>query len=270
MTPLGAAISRGNYTAVKTLLEHSSQINCDQNRGYFLLRTAIYKNSTGIPIMIISIKLNILKYIYYKCLLLKFIFLEIVELLIQHNSATKEQTTDEESGSLLHVACDLGNADIAKLLVDRGKIEINIEDKWKIRPVHVAAAKGRLNILKYLHDQGADLNAEDVFGNTPLGWAVFCKSLDCETYLKNFNAKYKDFVVPPPPDAESAKSVNEVSETTIEQLELETDGKKDIKKINNKTSIPVRKTVSTMVTKIEGATNPSFQMGDEKKEVTTV
>ena len=47
MTPLGAGISRGNYLAVKTLLEHSSQVNCDGYGGYYLLRNALYNNHEG-------------------------------------------------------------------------------------------------------------------------------------------------------------------------------------------------------------------------------
>jgi hypothetical protein len=47
MTPLGASVSRGNYAAVKTLLEHSSQVDCDQTGGYYLLRNAIYNNLSG-------------------------------------------------------------------------------------------------------------------------------------------------------------------------------------------------------------------------------
>ncbi len=47
MTPLEASISRGNYLGVKTLLEHSSQVNCDQHGGYYLLRNALYNNHGG-------------------------------------------------------------------------------------------------------------------------------------------------------------------------------------------------------------------------------
>jgi hypothetical protein len=47
MTPLSASINCANFDAVKMLLEHSSQVNCDQLGGYGLLRSAAYTNSTG-------------------------------------------------------------------------------------------------------------------------------------------------------------------------------------------------------------------------------
>jgi hypothetical protein len=37
----------GSATSVKTLLEHSSQVNCDQHGGYYLLRNALYNNHGG-------------------------------------------------------------------------------------------------------------------------------------------------------------------------------------------------------------------------------
>jgi ankyrin repeat protein len=106
---------------------------------------------------------------------------------------------DLERGSILHVATDLGNLDTVKLLVEKGKIKESMGDRWKITPIHVAAAKNRLEILKYLLENDGNQDIEDIFGNTPLGWAIFCKADECTAYLKSLNAREKEFVVPPPP-----------------------------------------------------------------------
>ena len=66
MTPLGASVSRGNYQAVKTLLEHSSQVNCDQNGGYYLLRNALYNDQTGIYSIAIEPWLKVLAVLYLR------------------------------------------------------------------------------------------------------------------------------------------------------------------------------------------------------------
>jgi hypothetical protein len=117
-------------------------------------------------------------------------------------------------------------------------------------------------------EQGADFNCEDVFGNTPLGWAVFCKAKECEEYLKSLNANYKEFVVPPAPEEEEEEEIENTQEIdeideTFQQLEIETENQ------TRKSSIPVRKGQSTMI-KVHGSTNPSFELNEERHAVTSV
>lgn len=47
--------------------------------------------------------------------------------------------------------------------------------------------------MKYLIENGADINAEDSLGNVPLGWAHFSDSHDLVKYLKDLNAIDKPF-----------------------------------------------------------------------------
>ncbi len=187
-----------------------------------------------------------------------------MELLLQYNCITKNEDIDESNGSLLHVACDIGTEVIVKNLVEKGKLDVNVEDKWKIEPVHVASAKNHINVLKYLQEKGANINCEDVFGNTPLGWAMFCKSEECEAFLKSLNAQYKEFVVPPPSNNVETEEQQQQEEDgkNIEPLEIEHATEKDKKR----TFIPVRKSSSL----INGSTNPTFDMNEERKAVTSV
>ena len=141
------------------------------------------------------------------------------------------------------------------------------KDKWKIKPTHVSSAKNHIEVLKYLIQQGADINCEDVFGNTPLGWAVFCKAEECESHLKSLNANYKEFVVPPASEegeeeVENSQESEDIDET-FEQLEIETGHQP------RRSSIPVRKGQSTIL-KVNGTANPSFELNEERQAVTSV
>jgi ankyrin repeat protein len=171
--------------------------------------------------------------------IVKYKNIEIVNILLQYNCETQHDETDLDRGSILHVATDLGNLDIVKLMVEKGKLSMNIGDRWKITPVHVAAAKNRIEILRYFVENNVDHDIEDIFGNTPLGWAVFCKADECIEYLKSLNAKEKEFVVPPPPPAS-----NDASE------EL--------------TDIPLG------TKPVDGKLNPSFELNETKTETTIV
>ena len=138
--------------------------------------------------------------------------------------------------------------------------------KWKIKPVHVAAAKNHIDVLKYLVEQGTDINSEDVFGNTPLGWSVFCKAEECETFLKSLNAHYKEFVVPPPANELENEEYEENGEIQIpiEALEIAEEDN-ELKR----SSISISKGQDTIL-KTHGTSNPTFEMNEERKAVTSV
>jgi len=53
------------------------------------------------------------------------------------------------------------------------------------RPLHIAAKAGHLNIIKLLIDElGADVNAQNRDGNTPLHFAIGYNNFDCAIQLK--------------------------------------------------------------------------------------
>lgn len=74
--------------------------------------------------------------------------------------------------SLLHFAVKSGNADLVKLLIDKGA-DVNYETKTEgISPLHIAAAGNNRIIIQYLLDAGADLKATDKQGSTALHYAM--------------------------------------------------------------------------------------------------
>jgi len=61
----------------------------------------------------------------------------------------------------------------AKLLLEKGaEIEAKAADEYKGTPLHWAAFVGRLDAVKFLIDAGANVNAKDQKGNTPLDAAI--------------------------------------------------------------------------------------------------
>eukprot|EP00794_Sanderia_malayensis_P018196 gene18196-20012_t len=62
-------------------------------------------------------------------------------------------------------------------------------------PIHFAADYGQLEVLKFLVDQGADINLKDDHGITPLLAAIFEEHASCVKYLLSKGAR-KDFKAP--------------------------------------------------------------------------
>jgi ankyrin repeat protein len=67
----------------------------------------------------------------------------------------------------LHIAARRGLLDIAKLLIDKGAA-VNAGDAAGETPLHFAAANGQREVVKLLIDKGAKVSTATRFGGTPL------------------------------------------------------------------------------------------------------
>ena len=65
---------------------------------------------------------------------------------------------DQSAFYLLHYAVDDGLLDIAKLLIERGKVSLNTLDKSGWSPLHLAAGHNNIDLLTLLIEKGADVN----------------------------------------------------------------------------------------------------------------
>ena len=74
--------------------------------------------------------------------------------------------------TLLHVACENGATDVAKLLVKRYGADLTVTDRTEQTPMHIAAEAGKTSIIDILvrnaNDTPGLINAEDRYGMTPL------------------------------------------------------------------------------------------------------
>lgn len=88
---------------------------------------------------------------------------EMVELLLQHGAAQAQELLGAESAqTLIASALEYQKVGVAEVLIQRGaKFDPNVGGL-----AHEAAANCRVSVLKWLLEQGADINARDEEGNT--------------------------------------------------------------------------------------------------------
>ena len=99
----------------------------------------------------------------------------------------------------LHAACGVCvNGDIASLLID-ANVNVDIRDDVQMTPLHVAARHQNVDILRLLIHKGAEIDAVDVDGDTPLTHSIWIRCNypwlydDCEAiqFLIDANADVK-------------------------------------------------------------------------------
>ena len=80
-------------------------------------------------------------------------------------------TIDREGSTPLLFALELGHADIAKFLIEKGA-NVTATDKWQDTPLHLSAWFGFKDVTQLLIEKGANVNAKDSKGRTPLTAAI--------------------------------------------------------------------------------------------------
>mmetsp|Transcript_20335 Transcript_20335/g.39322 ORF Transcript_20335/g.39322 Transcript_20335/m.39322 type:complete len:504 (+) Transcript_20335:203-1714(+) len=68
----------------------------------------------------------------------------------------------------IHTACVDGNLKLVRRLTDARNADVEAKDILGSRPMHVASCYGRLDIIMFLMEKGADVNAMDKYQSTPL------------------------------------------------------------------------------------------------------
>ena len=64
-------------------------------------------------------------------------------------------------------AASKGDLETITNLIENKDIDVNITDYDERSALHLASAEGHLNVVKFLMDNEADINAKDRWGNTP-------------------------------------------------------------------------------------------------------
>ena len=93
---------------------------------------------------------------------------------------------------LLFIACKQGNLEMVKYLLSDCKFNVECKDKlnynsdqtkYLVSPVWCAAASGKLEVVKYLIEFGANVNSESDTGSTPIRSACFFSHLEIVKFL---------------------------------------------------------------------------------------
>ncbi|KAJ8922148.1 hypothetical protein NQ315_004083, partial [Exocentrus adspersus] len=100
----------------------------------------------------------------------------------------QKRVTEEEINAIL-TAAESGNLEIFERLYYAEPTRLSIKDTRGRTPAHQAAARNRINILKFIHENGGDLDNQDNAGNTPLHVAIEHESLDAVDFLLKIGVK---------------------------------------------------------------------------------
>jgi len=122
-----------------------------------------------------------------------------------NNVTTNDKKNDDEDEPIdtsnnktlpLHDAAEMGNYDkIVHLIKERG-IDVNMKDaaRSNATALHIASRSGHLDIVKFLSESGADLNAKGPWDMTPLMYGIIFHRLEIVKYLlgNNVDATVED------------------------------------------------------------------------------
>lgn len=84
----------------------------------------------------------------------------------------------------LHVACEFGNLDIVKFLLEKDA-DINCKNKSNSTPLHIALVFHQTEIAQYLIESGADINIKNKLTTKPIDLAIQYGHIDIVKLLAN-------------------------------------------------------------------------------------
>lgn len=108
---------------------------------------------------------------------------EAVRSLLDQGCSATETDADGFTALMHAVLAESSREEIVAMLISAGA-DVNAKDKgqqWT--PLAFAAREGKVAICKILLDSGSDIEAIDVFGNTPLWRAAMTNKPDVVRYL---------------------------------------------------------------------------------------
>ena len=113
---------------------------------------------------------------------------EIIKLIDSGNIDFNFSNIQSQERTILHVASSKRSTNIVEKLLDKGA-EIDREDLFGNTPLFYAVKAGHLNVVELLLNRGANINKIDKIGYTSLYYAVDFKNLDMVELLLKYGAK---------------------------------------------------------------------------------
>jgi ankyrin repeat protein len=103
--------------------------------------------------------------------------------------ATLSSTYGMQKLTALHEAAREGNLQLVQSLVNSGVVGINAKDDWEEKtPLHCAAGRGHIEVVQWLLENKADVNACSWRGRTALHCAALCGHMAVAQCLINYGA----------------------------------------------------------------------------------
>jgi ankyrin repeat protein len=195
-TALHSAAFRGRLGIVKVLLDHSSNVDTENDqrdsplvyglRGEYCFQEPTLCGTHNVPVH--SVLTNAQNKQHNTALHLACYSgrVEIAQMLLEHGANTS--TKNEQGETPLHLVTR-GNYDyqhqgvsIVLLLLARG-VDVDTRKNSMATPLHLAAFRGRLKMTKVLLDHGANPHTKNDQGETPLHLAAFKGRLEIAKVL---------------------------------------------------------------------------------------
>ena len=155
-TPLHIAASEGHLDICKLLVEKGAMVNRSDRWGLAPLDDA-HRHQ----------------------------YIEVVEFLQKQGGKFGSASL----ASNLLSACVDGDVDEVKSLLDYGKVSLGASDHDRRTPLHIAASEGHYKIVQLLCERGADVNAKDRWGSSPIDGAIVANHTECIRILKKSGGK---------------------------------------------------------------------------------
>lgn len=145
--PIHYALTLKNLNAVELLLKFGSSPNIVDRNGYNSLHMAVYSRSP-----------------------------EICSLILKYISNINSRCSTGESA--LHLSCNLQLVEITKMLL-ANNINVNLQDyEHEFSALHYCIVLSNRELTSLLLKYKPEINIQDVFGNTPLHYAIINNNFD--------------------------------------------------------------------------------------------
>ena len=185
-TALHCAASHGKLQYVKLLLKYNANCNVQDSSGNTPLHLSINYRDQICSKEILkcdNLQINLANDAQETPLHLaaKKGHIDIVDKLL--NMRPDHNAVDSSGNTVLHLAAAGGYLDCCKKILRDNVDKINAGNNDENTPLHLAAKKGKSNIIACLQEYQADCNLRNSLGDTPLHLAVNEGHLDCFTKI---------------------------------------------------------------------------------------
>lgn len=109
---------------------------------------------------------------------------------LQKQDVDFNQATTASGATGLHLACRIGNLDIAQFLAENN-IDLNAQDNYGMTALHVASFWGHEDIVDYLLSKGIDWKIRDNNNKTALFYAKLQNRMKIVNTLSDIEEKSK-------------------------------------------------------------------------------
>jgi len=170
LLPISHAVSAGNSEAVAVLLDHGADVETD-HYGETLLMMAAYGAHPDVVRLLLESGAEVDRVERHRTALRSAVWggsTQVVRLLLEAGADPARSET-ERLPSILHVAAEVGNAEVVRLLLAHEFFALDAGDpSSKNTPLHEAALNGNTEAAAALLESGAPVEARGELGRTPL------------------------------------------------------------------------------------------------------